>query len=103
MLCALTFIVVHSVTHTAEDQLRGSNLVACERGNIVRAYLIIDAGRNARQPVARQESAVDLFPIVDCSAIEDTGRPVGLPRAQADAYISDVAHDVGVADWNVTD
>ena len=84
------------------SDIRAANIVSCQRGNDVRAYLIIDAGRNAAAPVRRQQSARALFPIVDCRAIADSGKPVALPIDQQNLVIARVAQRMGVAAWNVS-
>lgn len=83
------------------DDLRSANVASCNRGNDVRAYLIIDAGQNARQPAQRQQRAKDLFPLQDCEAVARDGKPVPLPPDQQNLVIARVAQRMGVAAWNV--
>ena len=61
--------------------VRRTQVAACERGNVVRAYLTVNAhGR------ARQDRAVQLFPILDCLATTAAGKPVPLPVAAQRRY-----------------
>jgi len=93
-------VAVNTATDRSQDELARTAIElqtksAC-RGNVVRAYQIVDAGRNARQPVDRQAAARRLLPIVNCRS----GEP--LPLAAQDEYIDRVARQMGVDDWNVT-
>lgn len=60
---------------SAAEKLRASNVAACQRGNVLRAYLIITA------PAARQQAALLSFGFPDCQSIED-----GTPRSASDSW-----------------
>ena len=57
-------------------------LGSCTRGNVVRAYLIVDAGNNKSHPRDRAARARRLFPILNCEQTVSLGTPVPLlPRS----------------------
>ncbi len=68
-------------------------VVGCERGNQLRAFLTVDAGRNARQPLKRQQSALSLFALADCS---DPGKLVVLPPLERNRYLDKTAKQMGI-------
>lgn len=81
-------LIATSASSRRADEIAFSGQVAaCERGNIVRAYLIADALANRREPVARAKRAAGLFPILDCERTTEAGRPVPLSRPAQLAYI----------------
>ena len=75
------------------EKLRDYQVIGCDRGNQLRAFLIVDAGRNARLPLKRQQAALSMFVIADCS---DPGRVVVLPPQERNAYLEKVAKQMGV-------
>lgn len=76
--------------------------VACERRQAVYAYLIIDAGRNKKQPILRQRAAERVFPFIDCEGSLGAGRTVYLPDFKAKKLIDSVAKDVGYPNWDIS-
>lgn len=62
----------HELVQGARAKARGSQIVACRGGNIVRGFARIAAAEHA-------ELAYELFPLRDCEATYDQGRPVFLP------------------------
>jgi hypothetical protein len=60
----------------------------CGRGNVVRAYLIVDAGRNAKNPEGRQAAAAAAFPILNCTT-GTLGPPPELPESGQQEYLDD--------------
>lgn len=98
-----TFLSFTAIQNNA-DRIERNQVASCLRGNDTRAYIIIDAGRNARQPEQRQRSARVLFPIADCEAdaVDGGVRQPPLPDAEADIYISRIAVQMGVPQWNVS-
>lgn len=103
LLSVVTFRAVNTAKE-AQRQLVISQKVGCDRANVIRGYFIVDAGRNARKPQQRQQAALDLFPIQDCSK---AGKVAPLPvesRAAQDAYLSALAKRMGVTqDWKVSE
>lgn len=81
-------LIATSASSRRADEIAFSGQVAaCERGNVVRAYLIADALASKSRPIARAQRAAILFPILDCDRTTEAGRPVPLPRAVQVAYI----------------
>lgn len=77
----------------AQDNLSDYQSVGCERGRLQRAYLVIAAGQYYRNPKVRQQQALDLFPVVDCS---EPARSTPLPPSQANAYLESIAKQMGI-------
>ena len=69
--------------------------LTCERGNVLRAYLIIDVGRSQKDPAARQQSALDLFPLVGCEG-EGTDP---MTYDEREEYITKIARRLGRDNW----
>lgn len=65
-----------------------SNAAQCKRGNLVRAYLVVDASRNAKNPEGRQAAARAAFPILNCETGKP-GPPPNLPQDEQRKYIED--------------
>ena len=100
LVCTLAIVLSFRVaTDGAKERLRTVTEQSCDRGNVVRAYLIVDAGQNRRAPVRRQRAALRLLPILNCSPLGNGKPPVPMARAEADAYISALATVIGVDDW----
>lgn len=77
-------------------KLADYQVVSCERGNLVRAWLVIDVGRSVTDPSERQRAALELFPLADCT---DPGKLDALPLDQRNAYLGRVAGKMGLSDW----
>jgi len=60
---------------------RDIQLGACERGNLVRAYLVVDAASSGHDVLRRTVRATALFPILDCDRTVSTGHPVPVSDA----------------------
>lgn len=62
------------------------NAAQCERGNAVRAWIVVDAGRSASNPDGRQAAAEAAFPILNCKTGK-LGPPPELPEAEERKYL----------------
>lgn len=76
------------VDHQTIARTVKGQIYACQRGNIVRALQIVDAGDFISHPVERRARAFKLLPILDCTATTRLGKPVALPVRQQLDYIS---------------
>ncbi len=77
----------------AQNHLTNYQIVGCERGRLQRGWIVVDAGRNARAPRDRQDTALALFPVVDCS---DPGKSPPLPAREQDAFLTELARQMGI-------
>jgi hypothetical protein len=82
------------------QKLRISNIISCERGGTLFAYEIIDAGQSGPNAGDRQSKVFNLLRIRDCQQTEDEGRRVFLSDAEAKQYITEVAAQVGILNWD---
>ena len=84
------------------QKLRNSNIISCERGAILLAYEIIEAGRRPTtgNAATEQASTYELFPLRDCQKSEATGRRYDLPEKDKLAFITNVASKLGIPDWD---
>lgn len=85
-----------------DQKLRNSNIIACERGAILLAYEIIEAGQRPTTGDAAKEQAdtYNLFPLRDCQKSEATGRRYDLPEKDKIAFITNIAIKLGIPDWD---
>ena len=82
---ALVVLLISGVA--TDDKVRDLAISTCERGNVIRAYLRVDAGQNARRPLERAQRATHILPLLDCSATVDSGRPVLMNNLDAQRFL----------------
>ena len=84
-------VAVNTATDRSQESLTRAllknDMVQCERGNRVRAFIRADSSASASNPTARRARADKLFPILDCEATNRTGQNVALPLSEQEAYI----------------
>lgn len=79
----------------AQESQRKYQELACERGNVLRAYIIIDVGFSQNEPVKRQDAALRFFPLVNCA-----GAGINpMSPVMREQYLSDKASLLGLSSW----
>lgn len=100
VICALSIaLAVRVVTDSSKERQRTAAFQACQRGNVVRAYEVISAGWYVTRPQERQESALALFPILNCIPLTEGGLATPASAKFAEDYISALALRMGEHDW----
>lgn len=88
VIVAFGVVTYRAATATSAGQLAAAveraAFAQCVRGNAMRAYLRLDASRNARDPEGRRVRADRLFPLLDCRAtVEQAASVPASPGEQA--------------------
>lgn len=103
-VCLLGLLVIWTSSHTAsravQEQQQEFAIGACKRTQLLKAYLIIDAGQNTADPASRQRDALRLQPFLDCDELTQSGESKALSSAARDRVIDRVASMIDVPDWN---
>lgn len=83
-----------------QDQaLRQATLSSCSAISNLKAWLIIDAGQNARQPQVRQQRALKALPIRNCPVTVEEGKTVFLSTSEQNLYLQVYAEQLGLENW----
>lgn len=81
-------LAIAAVQHHGETARRSIQVDACERGNVVRAWIRVDVAFSQNANAARVRRATALFPLLACHATVDEHHPVPLTQSQTLAYLS---------------